>query len=191
MTGKKGHRGWGTVQKLPSGNWRASYVGPDLARHNGPITYSAKGNAEAWLVKERKSIEEGRWEPPKSLAEEYRRQEAERRLIAAAKLFIDTLDAPTVEKASQYLYVFEIIDHAVKVGITTAPRNRLKTHLSEANAYGRNIGRIWLSQAHSDARTNEVKLMMLDANTTREYLTTPFDQVVQLAETLCNVRTRI
>jgi integrase len=66
MAGKKGMRlrTWGTLRRLPSGKWHASYTGPDLARHVGPITFTAKMDAEHWLADERRSIERDEWTPP-------------------------------------------------------------------------------------------------------------------------------
>jgi integrase len=65
MAGKQGRRGWGWLRKLPSGRWHASYVGPDLGRHNAPTTYSARMDGEAWLAAERRLIERGEWTSPK------------------------------------------------------------------------------------------------------------------------------
>lgn len=52
------------MSKLPSGRWRARYWGPDGGRHSAPATFSAKADAEAWLVDERRLIERGEWTPP-------------------------------------------------------------------------------------------------------------------------------
>lgn len=60
----KGHRGWGHIRKLPSGNFQASYIGPDLRRHKAPQTYAVKTNAEGWLAQERQKIEVKAWRPP-------------------------------------------------------------------------------------------------------------------------------
>lgn len=67
MSGKKGMklRSWGTLTRLPSGHWRASYIGPDLARHARPITYSARMDAEHWLASERRLIERDEWTAPR------------------------------------------------------------------------------------------------------------------------------
>lgn len=64
MVGKAGHRGWGKIRQLPSGRWQASYVGPDLVRHNAAATFTAKMDAEGWLVNERRSIERDEWIAP-------------------------------------------------------------------------------------------------------------------------------
>jgi integrase len=63
MARKKGMklRSWGTLCRLPPGNWRASYIGPDLARHAAPITYTTKMDADYWLTSERRLIERGEW----------------------------------------------------------------------------------------------------------------------------------
>lgn len=65
MAGKKGHRGWGYIRKLPSGRIQASYIGPDLQRHTAPTTYTHRMDAEGWLASERRKIELDAWEPPR------------------------------------------------------------------------------------------------------------------------------
>jgi integrase len=66
MAGKPGHRGWGKLRKLPSGRWHASYVWPqDLERHNAPVTYDNKMDAEHWLSSERRLIQQEAWTPPR------------------------------------------------------------------------------------------------------------------------------
>jgi integrase len=60
-------RSWGKIRRLPSGNWQASYLGPDGIRHVGPTTYTAKIDAEGWLTDERRRIERdgiAAWTPP-------------------------------------------------------------------------------------------------------------------------------
>jgi integrase len=68
MAGKAGHRGWGKLRRCASGRWQASYVGPDMRRHNGHFTYTAKMDGEAFLAAERRLIERGEWTPPASRA---------------------------------------------------------------------------------------------------------------------------
>src|SRR6516165_2914305 len=64
MAGKKGHRSWGRIRRLPSKRYQANYVGPDLVRHNAPSTFTTKMDAEAWLQAERRSMELGSWVAP-------------------------------------------------------------------------------------------------------------------------------
>ena len=64
MAGKKGHRSWGRIRRLPSKRYQASYVGPDLVRHNAPSTFTTKMDGEAWLQAERRSMELGSWVAP-------------------------------------------------------------------------------------------------------------------------------
>ena len=52
---------WGHVRKLPSGRYQASYVAPNGSRVNGPMTFPAKRDAEAWLAVQRSRIVEGEW----------------------------------------------------------------------------------------------------------------------------------
>lgn len=58
-------RSFGALRKLPSKRWQASYIGPDTLRHPAPFTFTAKADAEAWLMSERALLETGRWTPPK------------------------------------------------------------------------------------------------------------------------------
>lgn len=54
-------RGFGAIRKLPSGRYQASFVGPDLVRTTAPETFTAKVDAEGWLVDRRRAIENGGW----------------------------------------------------------------------------------------------------------------------------------
>lgn len=63
---KSTRRSFGRVQKLPSGRYRARYIGPDGNLHSGPGSYSAKIDAEGWLAAESRLIDLGQWSPPKS-----------------------------------------------------------------------------------------------------------------------------
>lgn len=57
-------RSFGSIRRLPSDRWQASYVGPDHHRHTGPTTWTHRTDAEAWLAAERHVIESGTWTPP-------------------------------------------------------------------------------------------------------------------------------
>ena len=69
MSGKRGHRGWGYVRKLPSGMWQASYLGPDGLRHTAPTTFQTKLDAEKYLSLTQGKIIEGKWKPTEVAAE--------------------------------------------------------------------------------------------------------------------------
>ncbi len=71
-------REFGYIRKLPSGRYQASYIGPDLQRYNGPVTFEAKDLAIVWLHNEKKRISEAAadnlpWLSPAARAEESRR----------------------------------------------------------------------------------------------------------------------
>ncbi len=57
-------RGFGKLRGLPSGRYQASYVGPDLRRHNAPTTFETKLDAEGWLRDEYRMIERDEWTAP-------------------------------------------------------------------------------------------------------------------------------
>ncbi|WP_460664181.1 tyrosine-type recombinase/integrase [Kribbella swartbergensis] len=72
MTTKKRaatRRAFGTLRKLPSKRWQASYIGPDLQRHAAPVTFAAKIDGEGWLSREARKIADGNWSPPTATAE--------------------------------------------------------------------------------------------------------------------------
>jgi integrase len=73
MAGKRGHRGFGHVRKLPSKRWQASYLGPDLARHNALSTFDTREDAEGWLAAERALINADKWVAPERRAQAAKR----------------------------------------------------------------------------------------------------------------------
>jgi hypothetical protein len=77
VSGKGGHRAWGHIkrQRTKQASYQASFIGPDLRRHYAPHTFSARMNAEAWLVRERdyrdKCAGNGhQWKPPSERVQE-------------------------------------------------------------------------------------------------------------------------
>lgn len=61
---KRSRRSFGKIKKLPSGRYQASYLGPDGQRHNGPVTFLAKQDADQWLAMRQAEIVEHKWKPP-------------------------------------------------------------------------------------------------------------------------------
>ena len=57
-------RTFGKVEQLPSGSYRASYVGLDERRHKAPHTFGAEMDADAWLATVRADISRGVWVNP-------------------------------------------------------------------------------------------------------------------------------
>ena len=66
-------RTFGQVSRLPSKRHRARYTGPDGALHSAQWTFETSGDAEAWLVDERRLISSGRVAPLRSVGEAPRR----------------------------------------------------------------------------------------------------------------------
>src|SRR5262245_56417568 len=60
MSGTKGHRGFGHIRRQPtkSARYSASFIGADLKRHFAPVTFDEKTNAELWLAKERRIMQD-------------------------------------------------------------------------------------------------------------------------------------
>ncbi len=81
MGNKAGHRGFGSIRKLPSGRYQASYVGALTARVTAPSTFGTKDEAEGWLSVERKRMENPEaWLAPRA------RIEADRKAVEASRL---------------------------------------------------------------------------------------------------------
>ena len=60
---KGGKSSFGSLRRLPSGRIQARYTGPDGLTHQAPVTFDAKGDAEAWLSTIRADIVRGLWQP--------------------------------------------------------------------------------------------------------------------------------
>ena len=67
---KRGKRYFGNVRKLPSGRLQARYTAPDGNAYTArtpegrPLTFTTKGDAEAWLALRQSEILRGAWLPP-------------------------------------------------------------------------------------------------------------------------------
>lgn len=57
-------RSFGTVRRLPSRRWQATYIGPDGARHRAPVTFDTKGDASAYLAARQTDVSRGEWSAP-------------------------------------------------------------------------------------------------------------------------------
>lgn len=56
--------GFGTIDKLPSGRWRARYVGPDGKRRSR--TFATKTDARAWLATQQADLVRKAWRAPEA-----------------------------------------------------------------------------------------------------------------------------
>lgn len=77
MSGKAGHRSWGSIKKQPTKqpSYQASFIGPDGRRHYASNTFATKMAAEGWLVREREYRDrctgsDEKWKPPSERAQE-------------------------------------------------------------------------------------------------------------------------
>ena len=61
MTGRAGRRRFGSVRRLPSGRFQASFAGPDGQRRNAPETFATKGDAGRWLTMTESAMISGTW----------------------------------------------------------------------------------------------------------------------------------
>ena len=51
-------REFGTIRRRANGRYQAYYLGPDQGFHRAPSTSDTKMDAEAWLAKERKLLQD-------------------------------------------------------------------------------------------------------------------------------------
>lgn len=61
MTRHERDRRFGTVRRLPSGKFQASFIGPNGQRQTAPATFPSKTAAERWLVRVHDSMEREEW----------------------------------------------------------------------------------------------------------------------------------
>lgn len=66
-------RDFGTIRRRSNGRYQAYYMGPDTAFHRAPSTFDTKADAEAWLAKERKLLQDDSWTPARSRRAKVRR----------------------------------------------------------------------------------------------------------------------
>lgn len=89
MATKKGpeKRTFGEITLLATGRYRARYRGPDGERHNAPVTFLSRLDAETWLGAQHRLVSSGDWKPPALAAtegvkvEEYARTSLARRRL--------------------------------------------------------------------------------------------------------------
>lgn len=55
---------FGRIDKLPSGNHRARYLGPDGELHKADATFPTRTAAKLWLTERQAEIASGKWRPP-------------------------------------------------------------------------------------------------------------------------------
>lgn len=60
---RQSRRGFGRIERLPSGRYRAAYTGPDARLYRAPVTFDAKEDATAWLSARRAEIQIEVWAP--------------------------------------------------------------------------------------------------------------------------------
>ncbi|ADU49614.1 integrase family protein [Intrasporangium calvum DSM 43043] len=59
--GKQRDRRFGSVRRLPSGKFQASFIGPNGKRQAAPNTFSTRVEAERWLLRVHESLEREEW----------------------------------------------------------------------------------------------------------------------------------
>lgn len=86
-------RSFGMIDKLPSGNYRARYTGPDKQRYPAPATFPSKAAAQLWLAETQVTIASGKWVHPDEAASQ---KEAADAAAVAANTTLSTYAAEWV-----------------------------------------------------------------------------------------------
>jgi integrase len=63
-------RSFGEITRLSTCRYRARYRGPDGDRHNAPVTFLSRLDAETWLGAQHRKVSSGDWKPPALAARE-------------------------------------------------------------------------------------------------------------------------
>jgi integrase len=77
-TRKATRRKFGKVELLPSGFYRARYVGPDGRTYAAPMTFTTETDADVWLGIQRGQIAAGTWTAPETKEQARAKAQAER-----------------------------------------------------------------------------------------------------------------
>lgn len=138
---KPAKRTFGNIRELPSGRWQARYTDPGGVKHKAPVTFDAKIDAEAWLVRQREAIVSKTWMtpvpeavsvPPVAFGDYARSWLATRRLAQTTRDHYAQLLRDHIEPAFGAFVIGEITPVSVRAwhaGLTTGPT-------AKAHAYG-------------------------------------------------------
>lgn len=132
-------RGFGAIRKLPSGNWQAHYTGPDTRKYSAPGTYTAKGDAEAWLTDMRRLISSGEWAAGAAL---------EKPVTVMFSDYADAWIASRTLKPSTRSHYGKLLDRQIRPAFDDRPLKLITAH--EVRAWHAAIGNTAPTQrAHS------------------------------------------
>jgi excisionase family DNA binding protein len=116
---KKGRRRFGNVRKLPSGRYRARYLGPDGIERKAPHTFETERQAGQWLIVMESEIIKGAWSPPE--AGEVELGEYAPRWIAERKL------APRTRELYEDLFRLWISPHLAHLTLDSIKPQTIRT----------------------------------------------------------------
>ena len=100
----------GTIEKLPSGRYRARFTPPDglnlrsKKRISAPITYGSKEAAKRWLTQQKAAIDRGEWKHPDEIAKEQARAQANTLGAFAQNWFDSQTWKPSTQRVKNSLY---------------------------------------------------------------------------------------
>ena len=100
---RRPRRGFGTIRRLPSGRFQATYMGPEVGRHGAPFTFDARGYAERWLDEERRLIELEEWTSPAAREATKRRLDSLTIRTYAAQWLAGRVLRPNTQKDYRHL----------------------------------------------------------------------------------------
>ncbi|EXF25266.1 hypothetical protein BG28_14320 [Nesterenkonia sp. AN1] len=149
-------RDFGTVRKLPSGKFQATYVGPDGERHKGHTTFETKGAATSYLGRVKADIDRETWVSPEEKSR--RETEAQEAATAQAQLEGEALERDMTLSAFTQLWLTAKADgktvsgrgaREVKASTISTYRSRLEHdvlpvlgHLRMSELSDKNVGKL-------------------------------------------------
>lgn len=182
-------RKFGKVQRLPSGNFRASFIGPDGQRVFASVTFATDSEAETWLATQRADLVRGTWrgrDVGAALFSDYsRRWLAQRSDLKprTAALYMSLLDLHIVPGLTAYrlkdLSPSVIRDWHGHLGTSTGETARAQSY---------RLVRTILNQAVRDGEldTNPCQIRKAGTVTATERPTPTIAQIHQLAKEVPN-----
>ncbi|MCH8564733.1 site-specific integrase [Nesterenkonia sp. LB17] len=121
-------RDFGTVRKLPSGKFQATYIGPDHQRHKAHTTFDTKGAATSYLGRVKADIDREAWVSP----EEKAQREAETQRLADEKA---QLEAEALERDMTLTAFTQLWLTAKASGKTVSGRGAREVKTSTISTY--------------------------------------------------------
>lgn len=151
-------RSWGKVRQIPSsGRYQASYMHGGVwgvtksSRYTALQTFESKGDAWAWIGRERDLIDRGHWTPP---FERYQQIEQERRRAEAARRAAEAI--PTIASYGAEFVERDHLAGGTRVRYRALLKYYIKGEPAASNRRGMTKGKPLVRHGLGDIRVTEL-----------------------------------